>query len=98
MKNLMLFLVVIAILMISLSSWACTSDFNCGIGHRCVKAPLQSTGVCMKTVDEYGTPQYNMPDLDSIGPNMNLEGQCNFNTDCPIGFICDRRLKACIKR
>ncbi len=52
----------------------------------------------MKTVDEYGIRQYNTPDLDSIGPNMNMEGQCYFNTDYPIGFRCDRKLKVCIKK
>ena len=85
------------LLSLSVNSWACTSDFSCGIGYTCVKAPLKSNGECMKSVDEYGARQYNVPDSDSIGPNMNLNGQCDFNTDCPIGFRCDRKLKACVK-
>jgi hypothetical protein len=92
-------IIIVGVLLVASSnSWACSSDFSCGIGYKCVKAPLQSSGVCMKTVDEYGTRQYNLPDPNSVGPNMNLGGQCDFNTDCPIGFRCDRRLKACIKR
>ncbi len=90
---------VTALLMtVSMSAFACSSDFNCGMGNRCVKAPLQSTGVCMQSVDEYGMRQYNLPSLDSINPNMNLEGQCSFSTDCPIGFECHSKLKACVKR
>ena len=76
----------------------CSSDFECGIGRRCVKAPLQSSGTCMKEVDEMGMPTYGMPSIDSVGPNMNLEGNCDFDTDCPIGFKCHRKYKVCIKR
>lgn len=75
----------------------CYSDFDCGIGYRCVKAPLQSYGTCMKEVDEYGTPTYEMPSLDSVGPNMNIKGDCDFDTDCPIGFRCHRKYKTCVK-
>lgn len=80
------------------SEEGCTSDFSCGIGNKCVKAPLKSSGICMKSVDEYGLKQYNLPDADSVGPNIDLDGQCTFNTDCPIGFRCDHKYKACIKR
>lgn len=76
----------------------CSSDFDCGIGSRCVKAPLQSSGRCMKSVDEYGTPTYDLPRTDSVGPNMNLGGDCDFDTDCPIGFRCHRKYKVCVKR
>ena len=76
----------------------CTSDFSCGIGFKCMKAPLKSSGVCMKNVDEHGLKQYNLPDSNSVGPNLDLDGQCTFDTDCPIGFKCDRNYKACIKR
>lgn len=76
----------------------CTSDFNCGMGNRCVKAPLKSAGVCMKTVDEYGTPVYELSSTDSIGPNLDLDGECEFDTHCPIGFRCERAARACIKR
>lgn len=76
----------------------CSSDFSCGIGYTCVKAPLKSRGVCMRSVDEYGLKQYNMPNTNSVGPNLNLDGQCQFNTDCPIGFRCDKTYKACVKK
>lgn len=76
---------------------SCMSDFSCGIGHKCVKKPYQSNGVCMKSVNEYGVQQYNMPSTDSIGPNMNNNG-CSFDMDCPIGFRCDGSYKTCVKR
>ena len=77
------------------SLFACYSDFDCGIGYKCVKAPFNSEGTCMKSVDEYGLPQYNMPSIDSIGPKMS-EG-CEFDSDCPIGFRCDRYYKECVR-
>ncbi len=98
MKNMIVIVGALVLAVVSSNSWACSSDFSCGIGYKCVKEPLQSSGVCMKSVDEYGTRQFNLPDTNSVGPNMKLDGQCDFNTDCPIGFQCDRRLKACIKR
>ena len=88
-------ILIICIPVISVAS--CYSDFNCGIGYRCVKAPLQSYGTCMKKVDEYGIPTYDLPRLDSVGPNINIEGDCDFDTDCPIGFRCHRKYKACVK-
>jgi len=74
---------------------SCSSDYSCGIGFSCVKKPFSSSGVCLKTVNSYGTPTYNMPDLNSIG--IKTEGSCLFNTDCPIGFRCNSNLKACVK-
>ncbi len=76
----------------------CTSDYNCGVGYKCVKAPLKSRGVCMKSVDEFGVKQFNLPDSNSVGPNLDLDGQCTFDTDCPIGFKCDPKYKACVKK
>ena len=76
---------------------ACTSDFSCGIGAQCVKQPFKSRGVCMKTVDEYGTRTFDLPRTNSVGPRMD-PGDCSFNVDCPIGFKCDRKYKVCVKR
>ena len=69
--------------------WAgCTSDFDCGFGQKCVKAPYSMSGQCMEEVDRYGTKQYNPPNTNSFGTKS--EGSCRFDTDCPIGFSCDR--------
>jgi hypothetical protein len=94
-----IFIIFIVLLFVPAIAYAsCSSDFDCGIGNKCVKAPLQSTGRCMKAVNEFGLPTYDMPRTDSVGPNMNISGDCDFDTDCPIGFHCDRRYKTCIKR
>ena len=79
-------------------SLACSSDFDCSIGYSCVKETFSSSGVCMKNVNEFGMPKYNMPNVNSIGPNMNTEGDCTFDTDCPIGFRCNSTYKVCVKR
>lgn len=76
----------------------CYSDFNCRFGYQCVKPPLGTEGICMKAVDEYKVPTYPQKDPSSIFPNTNLEGDCRFDTDCPIGFRCDWRYKVCIAR
>lgn len=97
----MRFNIVIALfsMVFASSVWAgCSSDFECGMGSKCVKAPLQMNGTCMKTVDEYGIQQFNTPSIDSVGPNMNLQGDCDFDTDCGIGFRCHSKYKACVKR
>lgn len=75
----------------------CSSDFSCGSGQVCVKAPFKIRGECMKSVNEYGVQTYKRPRTSSVYAG-DSEGQCRFNTDCPIGFKCERRLKACIKR
>jgi hypothetical protein len=96
-KKLLGVLMVMVVISIPVWAWSdCFSDFDCGIGHRCVKAPYKTYGVCMKSVDEYGTQQYDLPRLDSINPRY--EGDCDFDTDCPIGFYYHRKFKVCVKR
>lgn len=75
----------------------CSSDFDCGVNQKCVKAPLNSYGTCMTEVNEYNLPTFSGKDTDSILPNLNLNGQCRFNTDCPVSFKCDQELKVCTK-
>ena len=48
----------------------------------------------MNTVDEHGVRTYESRSEDN---NPNLDGECKFSTDCPIGFECDRRYKVCMK-
>ena len=75
------------------SSFACSS-FDCSFGG-CVKA-YKMRGQCMKAVNEYGVKTYQRPRTGSVYSG-DSQGQCRFNTDCPIGFKCDRSLKACVK-
>lgn len=73
----------------------CRSDFDCGRGKSCVKAPLKSTGVCLTAVDDYGLPTLKGPDTDSLlSP---VTGQCDFDVECPTSFKCDKALKVCVK-
>lgn len=98
LKSRLFFVAMLSYCFVSTALATCNSDFECGIGNHCVKPPLQSTGTCMKTVSEYGVQEYNLPRTESVLPNMNLNGQCSFDTDCPINFRCDSQYKACVKR
>jgi hypothetical protein len=69
---------------------SCSSDFSCGMGEKCFKGYLQSTGTCARSVNEHGTTEYNGKSADSIGPKMNTKGMCQFTGDCPIGFTCEK--------
>lgn len=78
------------------SSFACSSDYDCDYGKSCVKQQYSYTGVCMKKVNEYGTPNYSLPNSNSIGAGGS--GNCSWNSDCPIGFSCDSKYKVCVQR
>jgi hypothetical protein len=75
----------------------CSSDYNCGIGQICTKAPLSSGGVCMDAVDRNGMKTFPIKDPSSVLPNMTVDGQCSTNMDCPTTFRCDSHLKVCTK-
>lgn len=75
----------------------CASDYSCGVGYKCIKEPLKSRGICFRSVNSSGGKVFNMPDPESVGINTDMKGQCDFTTDCPIGFKCDRVRKVCIK-
>ena len=99
MKNI-LYPIILSFLLIFISPisvYACSSDYSCRYGQKCVKAPYKSKGVCMDVVDRYGIKKYKQPSSNSIGPNLGRE-QCRFNTDCSIGFKCDRTYKVCVKK
>ena len=79
------------------SSNTCTSDFSCGMGSKCIKKPGRSSGICMTEVNRYGTKTYSSPSSLSVGVRSYTSEACKFNTDCPIGFKCDREYKVCVK-
>jgi len=97
-KMIFIFLIVLFLFLIPIlaHSQECHSDFNCKYGQRCVKAPFKMRGVCMDAVDDFGLKQFPPPDTDSMMPKV--EGDCQFNTDCPIGFYCHPYYKVCVKR
>jgi hypothetical protein len=81
----------------SLTSSGCSSDYDCGMGNRCVKPNFSSRGTCMRLVNEYGGPAYDLPRIDSVSPKMPSRHDCHLLTDCPIGFRCDTNSGACIR-
>lgn len=97
-KKLFWSLLVVVFISFPIYGWSdCLSDFDCGLGYRCVKEPFKTRGVCMRPVDEFGIPKYDYsPRLDSIEPRY--QGDCDFDLDCPLGFYCHRKYKVCVKR
>ena len=47
----------------------------------------------MKLVDSYGIPQYELPKLDSVGPNMNLSGAVIMIQTVLLGFAATLNIK-----
>lgn len=79
------------------ASKACTSDFTCGVGYACVKKQFASSGLCAKTVDDLGVQTFDTPSTDSVGPKLPERTDCQYVTDCPVGFRCDLATGACLK-
>ena len=81
------------------TSRSCQNDWQCGMGHACVKANYQYMGRCARVVNEMGLPDYTrMPQTDSVMPKQPRSSDCTFDTDCPPLFRCDRASGACFKR
>jgi len=70
------------------SDSGCYSDVSCGVGMKCVRNGYGS-GVCAKLVDEYGMRSYD--------PGAKA-ATCEYGDLCPVGFTCDHKIKACVKR
>jgi hypothetical protein len=79
------------------ASKGCTSDFSCGIGHRCVKNNYSGQGFCAKAVDQFGTPTFDLPSTESVLAKVPGDADCHFDTECPIGFRCDLQSGACLR-
>jgi hypothetical protein len=75
----------------------CNADMDCKTGLKCEKPPLNSYGICMQVVNEYGTPMPFTSNPNSVLPNLDSTGKCTLSSDCPIDFLCDSSLKACVK-
>jgi hypothetical protein len=91
MKNFL----TVAFLLFAVNASACMSDYNCPYGQKCVKAPYQYHGSCMEVVNRYGQRSF---DYRPNGDIDSGQAECRFDTDCDIGFRCDRYYKKCFKR
>jgi len=83
---------------VATNSHSCVSDISCGTGYRCVKPLYRASGTCMREVDSMGLPTLNYRTPHSSSIDINTKRQCEFSTDCPIGFDCDRTYWVCVKR
>lgn len=64
----------------------CYSDYDCEYGWKCVKDQYQMEGICAQKVNKYDLPVNTPPDPNSVMPGK--KGDCQFDTNCPIGFEC----------
>jgi hypothetical protein len=64
----------------------CSSDYDCDYGSKCVKDQFAFEGICAQKVNKYDIPVYTPPDPNSIKPGG--KGDCQFDTQCPVGFEC----------
>lgn len=73
----------------------CISDYSCGPGMMCIKQAYSAGGICATAVNEYGNKTFPQPRPDSFNVQGALQG-CNFTSDCPIGFSCNRDYEVCV--
>jgi hypothetical protein len=80
----------ILMLTVSLNSLACTNDFQCGFGNKCVKpsGSYSMNGICVTPTDNYGNRDYSR---SQSGYKPHEISGCKFNTDCNIGYSCVKR-------
>ena len=99
MKKIPIFLLAVGSMLFATQIWAqsCSSDYSCSYGQSCVKDLYSSSGVCMTNINEYGTQTFDAPKASSIKIRTSKDAECLFNTDCPIGFDCNRSAKVCVK-
>lgn len=76
---------------------ACSSDFSCGVGAKCVKANYSGIGHCATAVTAYGGRIYDMLDMSSIFVKIPTDADCHGVSDCPLGFQCDTDSGACVR-
>jgi len=72
------------------TSGECTTDMDCTLGAKCLRASGGTHGYCGRKVDSMGMP--------SMSPGRQVSG-CMSSTDCPIGFRCvgDGFSKVCVR-
>lgn len=76
-------------------SKTCSSDFDCGMGHTCLKPNGLIQGQCAISVNEYGNQVFELPRMDSVGINR-LDMSC-MRHGCPVAFRCDLGTGACLR-
>lgn len=82
--------VTAAILIMSVHAEACYSDFDCGIGGKCIKYSGEMQGACTNpygNTEKRGRDRYYEDDSPK-GGRSKAGKQCYSNMDCGIGGDC----------
>jgi hypothetical protein len=75
----------------------CSSDYSCGVGFTCVKNNFSASGYCAKNVNPYGVQQFDAADPGSVNVKTPSKRDCQFDSQCPVGFRCEASSGACVK-
>lgn len=75
----------------------CSSDLDCGIGWLCTKPNYSAVGVCLRSVNEFGVPQYDVPRSESILLKVPSPVDCRTSFECPVGFACNQASGMCLR-
>ena len=92
-----IFLAVLILFSAYSFSFACSTDFDCGMGNVCIKK--FGNGQCFKIVDQYGNPKGNTSSDDFMNKYYQMKKYyyCNSDQDCPRGSLCDYRYGVCVR-
>lgn len=97
MKTVLYPLLLLCLFAITPQSYACDTDFDCGMGAVCIKR--FGAGQCFRSVDRHGNPKDNTSPNDFINKYYQMKKgyYCNSDRDCPRGSYCDSQYNICIR-
>jgi hypothetical protein len=82
-----IYIVLIILLSIPFSSYACQFDTDCSPGSKCVKSSGSMYGVCAGGILP-GNTNDRQPVYSPTDPNRTYGNTCQFDTDCGPGSRC----------
>lgn len=92
---------VALLLLVSMPTYACQFNTDCGVGSKCIKKSGKLEGICVGGMDP-GNDSDRKPYRDPLDISGKVGNTCSFNTDCGVGNVCVKesgRLNGvCMKR
>jgi hypothetical protein len=81
---------IITTICISDFAIACTNDYECGYGNRCVKpsGSYSYTGSCVTLIDKYGNKDYGADSTWGSSYGLKTVDGCQWSSECYYGYKC----------